>query len=240
MRRPDIIGVGAMKAATTWVWHQLNSHPQVVMLPQKELHYFDNLNITPEQYLDRFGVVQRNYLTGEITPSYLNVPHAPIIAKDVCPAARILVVLRNPVDRAFSHWKVAMWTEGKIPLGTSFMESFDCGHPWGNYWHSIKERGLYLKYLKRWYAAFPRNQIKVMWHDDILKDAAAFLKDLYRWLSIDDSFVPKNYNKKFNENWSGRNPTFKPEDRQKVLSFYLPSIERLEKFTGKDLSEWKK
>src|SRR5579872_3299142 len=108
-RMPDFLCVGAMKAATTWLWWQLHAHPQVALLPQKELHYFDQLTITPEQYLDRFSVIPKDYITGEITPSYLNVPHAPFIARNVCPDAVILVVLRNPVDRAFSHWKVSMW-----------------------------------------------------------------------------------------------------------------------------------
>ncbi len=229
-----------MKAATTWLWYQLNAHPQVAMIPQKEIHYFDKLEITPEQYLDRFSAIPEDYLTGEITPAYFNVPHAPILVKSICPKVKLLVIFRNPVDRAFSHWKVAMWSEGKIPIGTSFLEAFHQGHPWGLNWYTIKERGLYLKYLKRWYAEFPEDQIKVMWHDDVEEQPKELLKDLYSWLGIDSDFISKKYNQKFNENWSGHDPIFTSKEREKVLDFYLPSIERLEKFTGKNLSRWKK
>src|SRR5258708_2254702 len=113
--KPNFIGIGVMKAATTWLWHQLYAHPQVALLNQKELHYFDQLLMTPEQYLEKFSIIPDEYITGEITPSYLSVPHAPILARSICPDTKLLVILRNPVDRAFSQWKVAVWTEGKIP-----------------------------------------------------------------------------------------------------------------------------
>ena len=240
MRQPDFIGIGVMKAATTWLWYQLHAHPQISMLPQKELHYFDLLNITPQQYLEKFSKVPKKFLTGEVTPSYIQVPHAPIIAKKLCPKTKFLVLLRNPVDRAWSHWKVAKWAEGKIPLETSFVEAFNMGHPWGPQWNTIKERGCYLKYLKNWYKEFPKEQIKIMWHDDVEKNPVGLLKDLYAWLGVEDSFVPKEYNKKINENWSGRKPILKPEDREKIVRYYLPAIERLEKFTGRNLAAWKK
>ena len=207
---------------------------------QKELHYFDQLNTTPEHYLKRFQNVSKEYKTGEITPSYLNVPHAPLLAKSLCPQSQIFVVLRNPVERAFSHWKVALWSEGKIPHGTSFITAFEEGHPWGPWWHSIKERGLYINYLQRWYNEFPEKQIKILWYEDIKTQPEAFIKELYEWLGVNGSFLPKNYKKKYNENWSKKNPEFKEEDRKKVLDYYLPSIEKLEKFTGKDLTNWKK
>lgn len=238
MRPPDFIGIGVMKACTTWVWYQLRSHPQIWLPSLKELHYFDTLTITPNQYLNNFRNIPKSYLTGEITPSYLSVPHSSFIAKGICPNAKIFVILRNPVDRAFSHWKVALWTEKKIPEGTSFIDSFNLDHPVGLRWHTIKERGLYIKYIKRWHREFPH--LKIMWHEDIENNPLKFLEELYGWLGVDAKFVPKKYKKKINKNWSRQNPIFSPEDRNKVLEYYLPSIERLEKFTGRDLSEWKK
>lgn len=233
--KPDFIGIGVMKAATTWAWYQLYDHPEIRLPPQKELHYFDTLDITPERYVKCFS---EKFISGEITPSYLNLPHAPILAKAICPNAKIFVILRNPVDRAFSHWKVAVWTEKKIPEGTSFIDAFELDHPVGLRWHTIKERGLYIKYIKRWHKEFPH--LKIMWHDDIENHPLEFLKELYGWLGVDANFIPKKYNKKINKNWSGKNPVFSPEDRNKVLEYYLPSIERLERFTGRDLSRWKK
>lgn len=237
MKKPDFYGIGAMKAATTWAWQQLAQHPDIQMPEQKELHYFDQLNITPQQYLSRFPDTDK--ITGEITPAYLTIPHAPLLAAAINPEAKVFVILRNPVDRAFSHWKVALWTENKIPFGTSFRDSFDHGHPHqGAAWHSIREKGLYVKYLKRWYDSFP--EMKVFWYDDVQADPFKIVKQIYELVGVDSDFVPNTVNEKCNENWSGRNPEFYPQDRQHVLNFYMPSIERLEKFTGRDLSSWKK
>lgn len=239
MRKPDFIGIGAMKGATTWAWHQLREHPEIQMPRQKELHYFDNLICTPEYYLSQFAHLKQNFITGEITPGYLTVPHAPLLARRLCPKAKIFVILRNPVDRAFSHWKVAVWAEAKIPLGTTFREAFDFGHPHGLHWHSLKEKGMYFKYLQRWYSAFPKEQIKIFWYDDLLESPKKFIKELYDWIGVDNTFLHPNYMMKKNENWSRRTPVLKPEDREYMCSVYLPSIERLEKLTGRDLSSWK-
>ncbi len=240
MKRPDFIGIGAMKAATTWAWHQLDDHPEVRMPKVKELHYFDRLEILPEQYLSRFNRFPSQYKTGEVTPAYLTIPHAPPLVKSFCPKVKLFVILRNPVDRAFSHWKVALWTENKIPPGTSVLEAFNFGHPWpGPFWHSLKEKGNYVRYLKRWYTWFKEDQLKVFWHDDVANNPEQLVKDLYEWVGVDPHFNPPNLKKKYNENWSGRDPVFNPEDRQKILDYYLPSIEKLEEFTGRDLSAWK-
>lgn len=239
MRKPNFLGIGAMKAATTWVWQQLADHPEVELLPPKEYHYFDNLLSSPEDYLQRFNLANPKMMTGEITPSYLTVPHAPLLAASICPEVKVLVILRNPVDRAYSHWKVSLWVEGKIPWGTSFLKAFKYGYPWGAYWHTISERGLYYKYLKRWYKSFPEKQIKVLWYDDLESDPLAFLRNLYGWLGLNKDFIPKNYKNKLNENWSKVKTKIKEVDRQHVLDHYLPSIEKLERFTGRDLRTWK-
>ena len=240
MRKPDYLGIGVMKAATTWAWHQLREHPNIKMPYQKEIHYFDKLEITPEQYLSKFGRIPMIYRTGEITPAYLNVPHAPALVKSYCPKVKIFVILRNPIDRAYSHWKVGVWAEHKIPPGTSFSEAFNHGHPWpGPFWNSLKEKGNYIRYLKRWYEYFPKEQIKIFWYDDLIKDSLKTIRELYGWVGVDPSFTPPKYNKKYNENNSGYNPIMKTEDREMALDFYLPTIEKLEKFTGRDLTAWK-
>ena len=132
-----------------------------------------------------------------------------------------------------------MWAEGKIPPGTSFSEAFNFGHPWGPFWHTIRERGMYIKHLKRWHQSFSDDQIRIFWYDDLVKEPLRIIKELYSWIGVDESFVPLNYNKKYNENHSGYNPVMKLEDRNMALEYYLPSIEKLEQFTGRNLSSWK-
>jgi Sulfotransferase domain len=239
-RQPNFIGIGAIKSATTWMWHQLDAHPEIKFPALKEFHYFDLLATTPEHYLHRFSLMPDEYKTGEATPAYMGVPHAPIVARAICPEVKLWAILRNPADRAFSHWKVGVWTEGKIPAEISFMKAFIEGYPHSQHgsWHSLKERGLYYKHLKRWYQYFPKEQLKVFLYDDILSDPVKVLQSMYRYLEVDDKFVPPNYKQWRNKNWSGQTIEFKQKDRKKVLEFYKPSIARLEKLLNKDLSKW--
>jgi len=226
-----------MKAGTTWVWHQLNAHPEVRMPFPKERHYFDELGVRPREYLNSFDFPCR-FLVGEYTPGYICAPHAPVLVKELCPDARLLVVLRNPVDRAFSHWKVAVTTEGKIPAGTPFIKSFRGNFPRETTWGTIKARGLYAQQLEKWYNHFPKKQIRIMLYED-LRRPLYFLRGLYKWLGIDPHFIPPNHREHKNVNFSKTNPVFKQRDKEEVLDFYLPSIENLEKLIGRDLSSWK-
>lgn len=241
-RIPSFLGIGAMKGGTTWIWHQLAAHPQIKLPLPKEQHYFDDLLIKPQEYMKAFDFPKK-FLVGEYTPGYICAPHAPALVKDFCPNVKLLVIIRNPVDRAFSHWKVARFTErpkGKIPEDISFIKAFRGNWPRQTTYQTIKNRGLYANQLELWYEYFPKRQIRLMFYDDLKQDSAHFLHGLYRWLGVEPSFLPHNYKKWRNENFSGTNPVFRKRDRQEVLDFYLPSIEKLEKLTGRNLSSWKK
>lgn len=110
---PGFLIVGAMKAGTTFLHACLAEHPSCVCAAEKELHFFDNnFHRGRAWYRSRFPIRRwmesrrgRPLLAGEATPYYLYHPLSPQRAKETCPGAKIIVLLRNPVDRAYSHYQ---------------------------------------------------------------------------------------------------------------------------------------
>src|SRR5436309_16134274 len=104
---PDFIVIGAQKSGTGSLYAYLNGHPDVAGARVKEVHYFDlHYHRGVDWYLDQFPdeAAARPRCTGEASPYYLFHPHAPRRAFDLVPDARLIALLRDPVDRAISHY----------------------------------------------------------------------------------------------------------------------------------------
>lgn len=108
---PDFVIIGAQKSGTTSLYHVLSQHPYVRPAARKELHYFSiffhrgldwyrSCFPSPEQEAGR------STITGESSPYYLFHPHAPRRMAEALPQTRLIVLLRNPVDRAYSHYQM--------------------------------------------------------------------------------------------------------------------------------------
>ena len=123
---PTFIIVGAMKCGTSSLFSYLSSHPQVVPASKKEIHYFDNQYYRSNNwYLAHFPLQKRLELTGAITgeasPYYLYHPHCAKRIFDFNPHTRIIILLRNPVDRAISHyWHEVRAEREKLPMEEAF------------------------------------------------------------------------------------------------------------------------
>jgi hypothetical protein len=245
LRKPDFLGVGCVKTGTTWVWRQLSQHPGVGLPRQKELRYLNFVSrvaLTPREYLESFQGCPADRKTGEITPDYIAYPHVPVLVKALCPDARIFAVLRDPTERAFSHYKMKGKQEFGIPGYLTFEDAF-----FGNYpnlpvplrFCSIRNRGLYSIQLGWWYDLFPPEQIKLLFFDDIQSNPLGLLRDLYGFLGLDSDFVPPDYMEPRNVNLEAQGMKLTAEERARVSPFYHEEIERLEKLTGRDLSQWR-
>ena len=107
-RLPDFVIIGAQKAGTTSLYDLMTRHPSIAPAYDKELRYFSTYYDRGETwYRSNFPVV-RGQLTGESTPSYVFYSAAPSRMKKLLPNARIIVILRNPVDRAYSHYNMVV------------------------------------------------------------------------------------------------------------------------------------
>jgi hypothetical protein len=245
LRKPDFIGIGCVKAGSTWVWRQLAQHPAIALPPGKELRYFNlvsQVSCTPEEYLQQFQAFPANKKTGELSPDYIAYPHVPVLVKAMCPNAKIFTILRDPTDRAFSHYKLKGNEQWGIPDNLSFEEVF-----FGNYpnrpvplrFCSIRQRGMYSMQLKWWYDLFPKEQIKLLFFDDMVNNPKGLLRELYTFLGVNPDFLPPGYNLPRNVNPKGKDMKITPEERATVSNFYREEITRLEQLTGRDLSSWR-
>ena len=173
---PAFLVIGAQKAGTTALYDYLYRHPAISGPRWKEVSFFDRHWRRGERwYRGNFPRGARPPV-GEASPSYLFHPLAPERVRSLVPEARLIVLLRNPVDRAFSHYQheVAL---GREPL--SFEDALaaeeertrgevermlaDPGyfsHAWWNW--TYRARGLYAEQLERWYAVFPRERLLVL------------------------------------------------------------------------------
>jgi hypothetical protein len=194
---PDFLIIGAQKAGTTALFAYLRWHPELTGPSFKEVSFFDRHFSHGEAWYrahlparPRHLVAKLRYArwpsVGEASPSYLFHPLAAERVAEMIPDARLIAILRNPVDRAFSHYQheVAL---GREPL--SFEAALDqeerrmrgeveCmlrdpsyfSHAWWNF--TYVARGRYAEQLERWFAAFPREQLLVLLSDELLEEPA--------------------------------------------------------------------
>ncbi len=215
---PDFIIIGAQRCGTTSLYDYLTQHPRIVPALRKEIHYFDNhFDRGPAWYRAFFyrAALRRLWascLTGEATPYYLFHPHAAArLAADV-PAARLIVMLRNPIDRAYSHYlheqrlgletlpfaaAVAQETE-RVQTSAAALRSpgaYDAAHHHFTY----LQRGLYAAQLQTWQQHFARSQMSIIISESFFAQPARALVETLTFLGVADTtwqpphFARRNY-----------------------------------------------
>jgi len=189
---PDFLVIGAQKAGTTALYAYLVRHPAIVGPSWKEVSYFDRHYARGEAWYRgnfptklRHAVAARRSgaraIAGEASPSYLFHPSAPERVAALVPNARLIALVRNPIDRALSHY------HHEVALGRESLSFEDAlaqedermrgelermrdpryfSHAWWNYTYA--SRGLYADQLERWLAVFPREQLLVVPSEDLL------------------------------------------------------------------------
>ncbi len=202
---PNFFIVGAAKAGTTSLHAYLSSHPQVFMSALKEPHYFSDFDVSPE--LDNFLPVIRSrsdyqelfknsdgYLAvGEASPSYLCDPAAAERIKSAIPTAKIIVSLRNPVDRAFSHYLMD-FNRGSEKLPFDKALEFDLARRekgWGKSAQYL-ELGLYAKQVQSFLDQFGRDQVHIVLFEDLVRDTRGTMRGIARFLGIDPFAFPES------------------------------------------------
>ncbi len=200
MTMPNFLVIGAMKSGTTALYYYLEQHPQVYMSPVKEPNFFcrweqessDSKPITRiEGYQDLFKDVSNERAIGEASHCYLYEPEAAARIQQHVPDAKLVAILRNPVDRAYSHF-LHMVRNGTEPL-TDFAQAIRkeaTGVLQTGSFQDYVGRGRYYEQLKRYFDAFDQRQIKIYLYEDLSNAPTDTLQDIFRFLGVDDSFVP--------------------------------------------------
>ncbi|MDJ0798482.1 MAG: sulfotransferase [Calothrix sp. MO_167.B12] len=207
---PNFLIIGAQKAGTTALWHYLNQHPQIYMSPVKEPGFFDFEGEKPnfsgpgdaelynhvvtdiEEYRQLFQGAANEIAIGEATTWYLYSQKAPERIKHYIPDVKLIVILRNPVDRAYSSFMHAIRDE-REPLDFAKAlgeEEIRINQNWEYLWR-YKQMGFYSIQLKCYFDNFDISQIKVYLYEDLNNNPAELIKDIFQFLDVDDTFMPE-------------------------------------------------
>lgn len=243
---PDFIIIGAQKSGTTSLETYISEHPQVIKALKKEVHFWGwHFQRGIDWYLAHFPQILPNsgYITGEATPNYLeqlaSFDHGIERIYQTFPHLKLLVVLRNPIDRAFSqynHWSSFHWEK------RSFIEVVDQelallekmpDIPQGNqeYWSNTVGylgRGVYIEFLKKWLEFFPREQFLILGAESFYQQTSATLEIVWQFLNL-PSYQLTNYKKMNAGFYSQRIPA---EIRSKLHNYFALHNARLEEFLG--------
>lgn len=188
------IVIGSVKCATTWISRCLKSHPEICMPDHKELKFFnrrDQYSQGINHYVNQFAHCDGAKAVGEFTPRYLHDGQE--VAKrihDAFPDAKLIVCLRDPIERAFSHYRYAKRKRNEP--SNSFREAM-------NRRNDYRDWGLYAKQLKPYFDLFPKDQILILQYERIRGREQAFMEELYRFLGVDDRHVSPQLHTRVNK-----------------------------------------
>ena len=211
---PEFIIPGAQKSGTTSLFEYITDHPKVIPPSGKESHYFDNNFFKPvlwyrRKFPSHIRKLYQNGLTGEATPYYLFHPLSPSRIYSLIPNVKLIILLRNPIDRAISHyWMEFERGNESLPMDEAFSrekerlsgeeaklingeESYSFPHQR----HSYLSRGIYADQLDRYRKFFSDDQILIIQSERLFKDTKYVMKKVFDFLELRyKSFESKKYN----------------------------------------------
>jgi Sulfotransferase domain len=260
---PDFLIIGTQRGGTTSLFHYLETHPCIKAANIKDTHFFDKKygkglawyrghfpTFLEKTYAHR--VLNHAFVTGEASASYLFHPHTPKRVAQVLPHVKLIVLLRNPVDRAYSQYYHA------IELGhetLSFEEAIQSEEERTRqerakilkderyYSHAYKHlsylsRGGYVEQLQVWMNLFPREQFLVLKSEDFYADPAAILKEVMSFLNVPvaESHLRKKEYKQYNNNSYSK---MDAAMRTRLVEYFKPHNARLYDYLSVDFG-WDK
>lgn len=275
MTLPNFIIFGAIKSGTGALYQYLSYHPEIYMSTIKEPRFFigrENYaresgnglyKVNIELYEKYFEGAKEEKAIGEASSNYMNSSESAEVINQVLPEVKLIATLRNPVDRAYAHYRMA--NKGKKNIDFSALAK-DKNEGW-------VEAGMYYKKLKPYYERFNKEKIKIIILEEWNKDIEKTLREIYIFLGVDEyyqissnvryaageviwpgvrrdswvrklkPYIPKKLVNKINKIKSKVTPKIKPipiELRRTMMGWYREDIERLQSLIQKDLSVWLK
>jgi len=181
MRLPDFLVIGALKAGTTYLDELLRDHPELCLpATVKEVEFFTrHYDRGPAWYARRFAKCGSRR-AGEVSPQYLSDPRCPARIHELLPDARLLVSLRDPVQRAYSQYKHWVQVSG---YGGDF-EQYLTDHP------GAIDEGRYFDLLSRYLELFPAERLHTVVFEDLLGQPVQVMKGVFHFLGVDTHYTP--------------------------------------------------
>jgi len=191
---PNFLVIGAGKSGTTSLAAYLDAHPEVFMAHQKEVRFFDRYwHEGLDWYAAKFAAAEGKSAVGEASPSYLQSLEAPARVAQALPGVRLIALLRNPVDRAYSGWTNAH-AQGRDPRSfPDAMHDEMAGRDTvGDFRPLYLEGGRYCDLLTRWTDANPSSPLHVEWFEDLRDRPQEAFARVCGFLGVDTTHLPRN------------------------------------------------
>ena len=213
---PNFFIVGGSKCGTTNISYYLNLHPKIFFSELNEPYYFckwdvpekynrNSMITNMKKYLDLFKNVKNEIIVGEASSPYLTCPHASLEIKKAFPNSKILISIRNPIERSHSAYFSYQFMK---PNEQNFMEMIKTHEKLISekifYIDSILESGFYTKNIKRYQEIFGKENVKIIIFEDYIKNTVQNINSIFKFLGINDKIdlneqskgsyrVPKNF-----------------------------------------------
>lgn len=193
-RKIDYLIIGAQKSGTTSLYEYLTAHLLIDSAKKKEVHYFNINHQKGDKWYHQHFEWTKMHLQGEASPYYLFDDSVAAKVKTYNPNIKLIVILRDPIERAFSHYRM------NVKLGAedlSFMDALNAEEERTKVNHALsptnprliysyKQRGLYSKQLDQWLKYFPKEQLMILKYEDFFKKPWDEVQEVYRFLELPD------------------------------------------------------
>ncbi|MEM7200590.1 MAG: sulfotransferase domain-containing protein [Planctomycetota bacterium] len=249
---PDFLVIGAAKAGTTSLFSYLSEHPNVAPVFRKEIYFFDmHWGRGARWYRSQFPTVfakhwaRRNgrpLLAGEATPCYMFHPHVPKRVLELVPKAKLIVLLRNPVDRAYSYYcmnarrglerlsfeEAIDREEERLQGELARMEEDESYFSLKRHHCSYLARGLYADQLRHWMRWFPRQQFLIMTNKELRDDRQGTLARAQEFLGLPVRDLPDTGRRNYIPY-----PELASETRKRLVEHFAPHNQQLYDLLGR-------
>lgn len=266
---PDFLIIGGQRCGTSSLYYYLTEQHCISSAATKEVHFFDDsfangINWYRAQFPTRAykyyieGMRHHRFLTGEASPYYIFHPHAPRRISTALPHVKLIALIRNPIDRAYSqHW---LEVKGRYE-SLSFEEAIKCEqdriagerekmvndenyHSFKHRRYSYLTRGIYIDQIEYWLNYFPKKQFLFLKTEDLYSNPASIVRQTLEFLGVPGSEIDTNkeYKKykvpsKTGYKTKDSAPKLDPITRKYLVEYFKPFNARLYEFLGRDL-EW--
>ncbi|MEP6974852.1 MAG: sulfotransferase domain-containing protein [Spartobacteria bacterium] len=250
--RLDFIIAGTQKGGTSALHYHVDQHPNITMAHSEEAHMIDHPRrhffdderrfagkVNYEILHDGIELKPKSLAVGSCTPIYIYWKPAMERIRNYHPAIKLIVLLRNPIDRAFSQWNMN-WDRQRETLGfreaiAAEIQEKETSPSLQSRRRSYVDRGYYFEQMERVFRFFPRAQVRVIKFEEFRKRTAETVNEVFRFLGLEP--LAKIRNREQNQIPYEKKIT--PEERQYLYRLYEDDINRLEDLLGWDCSDWK-
>jgi hypothetical protein len=242
----DFLVIGVQKAGTTALYHYFDKHPDIFVPETKELHYFDNDAIFKDKVdykklHGNFKNAKGKQIKGEVTPIYFYWNNCIDRIKEYNPSIKLIVILRNPISRAYSQWNM------EVLRGNETRSFSDCINDEMNKisngvykQHRIKsyvDRGNYSCQIENLFSKFNRKNLLFIKYEDFLNNQGTELNNIFSFLGIDSNIIDFEKKEEHNLKYSSK---MTKEDYNVLLKYFLNDIEKVEALLDWNCLDWKK